>query len=48
MDKFVEKVFGKVVFYIKSIKNVIELKFFDNFVWEGDKGNIKGDKYDDF
>ncbi|XP_060628053.1 replication termination factor 2 [Anolis sagrei] len=47
LDKSSDKVLMEAASHIKSIKNVIELKLTDNPAWTGDKGNTKGDKYDD-
>ncbi|XP_044519771.1 replication termination factor 2 [Gracilinanus agilis] len=47
LDKSNEKALGQAASHIKSIKNVTELKLSDNPAWSGDKGNTKGDKYDD-
>ncbi|XP_063002489.1 replication termination factor 2 [Elgaria multicarinata webbii] len=47
LDKSSDKVLVEAASHIKSIKNVIELKLTDNPAWTGDKGNTKGDKYDD-
>lgn len=33
--------------YICLFQNVTELNLVDNPAWKGDKGNTKGDKYDD-
>ncbi|XP_043843799.1 replication termination factor 2 [Dromiciops gliroides] len=47
LDKSNDKAVGPAASHIKSIKNVTELKLSDNPAWGGDKGNTKGDKYDD-
>ncbi|KAL8179527.1 UNVERIFIED_CONTAM: Protein RTF2 [Gekko kuhli] len=47
LDKSSEKAVVEAASHIKSIKNVIELNLADNPAWTGDKGNTKGDKYDD-
>ncbi|KAF7248816.1 Replication termination factor 2, partial [Varanus komodoensis] len=47
LDKSSDKVLVEAASHIKSIKNVIELNLTDNPAWTGDKGNTKGDKYDD-
>ncbi|XP_043847328.1 replication termination factor 2-like [Dromiciops gliroides] len=47
LDKSNDKAVGPAASHIKSIKNVTELKLSDNPAWSGDKGNTKGDKYDD-
>ncbi|XP_077191792.1 replication termination factor 2 isoform X2 [Paroedura picta] len=47
LDKSSEKAIVEAASHIKSIKNVIELNLTDNPAWTGDKGNTKGDKYDD-
>ncbi|XP_034980255.1 replication termination factor 2 [Zootoca vivipara] len=47
LDKSSDKVLVEAASHIKSIKNVIELNLSDNPAWTGDKGNTKGDKYDD-
>ncbi|XP_053101530.1 replication termination factor 2 [Hemicordylus capensis] len=47
LNKSSDKVLVKAAAHIKSIKNVIELNLTDNPAWTGDKGNTKGDKYDD-
>ncbi|KAJ7332072.1 hypothetical protein JRQ81_014252 [Phrynocephalus forsythii] len=47
LDKSSDKVIVEAASHIKSIKNVIELNLTDNPAWAGDKGNTKGDKYDD-
>ncbi|XP_042318522.1 replication termination factor 2 [Sceloporus undulatus] len=47
LDKSSDKVLMEAASHIKSIKNVIELNLTENPAWTGDKGNTKGDKYDD-
>ncbi|XP_006129458.1 replication termination factor 2 [Pelodiscus sinensis] len=47
LDKSSDKSPVQAASYIKSIKNVTELNLADNPAWNGDKGNTKGDKYDD-
>ncbi|XP_054835590.1 replication termination factor 2 isoform X1 [Eublepharis macularius] len=47
LDKSSEKAIVEAASHIKSMKNVIELNLTDNPAWNGDKGNTKGDKYDD-
>ncbi|CAJ0964186.1 unnamed protein product [Ranitomeya imitator] len=47
LDKSTDKPHADSAAHIKSIKNVIELNLSDNPAWTGDKGNTKGDKYDD-
>ncbi|KAH0619178.1 hypothetical protein JD844_018938 [Phrynosoma platyrhinos] len=47
LDKSSDKVLMEAASHIKNIKNVIELNLTDNPAWTGDKGNTKGDKYDD-
>nr|XP_033819662.1 replication termination factor 2 isoform X1 [Geotrypetes seraphini] len=47
LDRSPEKTVVEAASHIKSIKNVIELNLTDNPAWDGDKGNTKGDKYDD-
>ncbi|XP_071966793.1 replication termination factor 2 isoform X2 [Engystomops pustulosus] len=47
LDKSPDKPQADSAAHIKSIKNVIELNLTDNPAWTGDKGNTKGDKYDD-
>ncbi|KAM8947530.1 replication termination factor 2 [Pelodytes ibericus] len=47
LDKSPDKPHAATAAHIKSMKNVIELNLSDNPVWSGDKGNTKGDKYDD-
>ncbi|XP_063153096.1 replication termination factor 2 [Candoia aspera] len=47
LDKSSDKVLVEAASHIKSIKNVVELNLSDNPAWTGDKGNTKGDKYDD-
>ncbi|XP_048352630.1 replication termination factor 2 isoform X2 [Sphaerodactylus townsendi] len=47
LDKSSEKAIVEAASHIRSIKNVIELNLTDNPAWTGDKGNTKGDKYDD-
>ncbi|XP_030068504.1 replication termination factor 2 [Microcaecilia unicolor] len=47
LDKSSEKTVMEAASHIKSIKNVIEMNLTDNPAWNGDKGNTKGDKYDD-
>nr|XP_056700958.1 replication termination factor 2 isoform X2 [Euleptes europaea] len=47
LEKSSEKAIMEAASHIKSIKNVIELNLTDNPAWAGDKGNTKGDKYDD-
>uniref|UniRef100_A0A8D0BF61 Replication termination factor 2 n=1 Tax=Salvator merianae TaxID=96440 RepID=A0A8D0BF61_SALMN len=47
LDKASDKVLVEAASHIKSIKNVVELNLTDNPAWTGDKGNTKGDKYDD-
>ncbi|CAM4642788.1 replication termination factor 2 [Caretta caretta] len=47
LDKSSDKSLVQAASYIRSIKNVTELNLADNPAWKGDKGNTKGDKYDD-
>lgn len=47
LDKSPDKPTAEVAVHIKSIKHVVELKLADNPAWQGEKGNTKGDKYDD-
>ncbi|XP_029466653.1 replication termination factor 2 [Rhinatrema bivittatum] len=47
LDKSPDKAVVESAAHIKSIKNVIELNLSDNPAWKGDKGNAKGDTYDD-
>ncbi|KAM3921796.1 replication termination factor 2 [Leptodactylus fuscus] len=47
LDKSPDKPHADSAAHIKSIKNVIELNLTDNPAWTGDKGNTKGDKYDE-
>uniref|UniRef100_A0A8D0G8G4 Replication termination factor 2 n=1 Tax=Sphenodon punctatus TaxID=8508 RepID=A0A8D0G8G4_SPHPU len=47
LDKSSDKAPMAAASHIKGIKNVIELNLTDNPAWNGDKGNTKGDKYDD-
>ncbi|XP_075427734.1 replication termination factor 2 [Ascaphus truei] len=47
LDKSPEKPHADSAAHIKSMKNVIEMNLSDNPAWAGDKGNTKGDKYDD-
>ncbi|KAM6454974.1 replication termination factor 2 [Liasis olivaceus] len=47
LDKSSDKVLVEAASHIKGIKNVVELNLSDNPAWTGDKGNTKGDKYDD-
>ncbi|XP_006018250.1 protein RTF2 homolog [Alligator sinensis] len=46
LDKSSDKVV-EAASHIRSIKNVTELNLTDNPAWNGDKGNTKGDKYND-
>ncbi|XP_072270317.1 replication termination factor 2 isoform X2 [Pyxicephalus adspersus] len=47
LDKSPDKPHAESAGHIKSIKNIIELNLSDNPAWEGDKGNTKGDTYDE-
>ncbi|XP_075032583.1 replication termination factor 2 [Mixophyes fleayi] len=47
LDKSPDKPHADSAAHIKSIKSVIELNLSENPAWTGDKGNTKGDKYDD-
>ncbi|KAM4698375.1 replication termination factor 2 isoform 2-T2 [Rhinophrynus dorsalis] len=47
LDKSPDKPHADTAAHIKTMKNVIELNLSDNPAWTGDKGNTKGDKYDD-
>ncbi|XP_069809734.1 replication termination factor 2 isoform X2 [Dendropsophus ebraccatus] len=47
LDKSPDKPHADSAGHIKSIKNVIELNLSDNPAWTGDKGNTKGDTYDE-
>ncbi|XP_069507216.1 replication termination factor 2 [Ambystoma mexicanum] len=47
LDKAPDKPVAEVATHIKSIKHVVELNLTDNPAWQGDKGNTKGDRYDD-
>ncbi|KAG8447101.1 hypothetical protein GDO86_014525 [Hymenochirus boettgeri] len=47
LDKSPDKPHADSAAHIKNMKNVIELNLSDNPAWAGDKGNTKGDKYDD-
>ncbi|XP_075704901.1 replication termination factor 2-like isoform X2 [Rhinoderma darwinii] len=47
LDKSPDKPHADSAAHIKSIKNVIELNLSDNPAWTGDKGNTKGDTYDE-
>uniref|UniRef100_A0A8C8VK76 Replication termination factor 2 n=1 Tax=Pelusios castaneus TaxID=367368 RepID=A0A8C8VK76_9SAUR len=47
LDKSSDKSLVQAASHIRSIKNVTELNLSDNPAWNGDKGNTKGDKYDD-
>ncbi|XP_040292013.1 replication termination factor 2 [Bufo bufo] len=47
LDKSPEKPHADSAAHIKSIKNVIELNLTNNPAWKGDKGNTKGDTYDE-
>lgn len=46
LDKSPDKPHAESAVHIKSLKNVIELNLSENPAWSGDKGNSKGDKYD--
>ncbi|KAM4033684.1 replication termination factor 2 isoform 2-T2 [Anomaloglossus baeobatrachus] len=47
LDKSPDKPHADSAAHIKSIKNVIELNLSENPAWTGDKGNTKGDMYDE-
>ncbi|KAM9296479.1 replication termination factor 2 [Gastrophryne carolinensis] len=47
LDKSPDKPHADSAAHIKCMKNVIELNLSNNPAWAGDKGNTKGDKYDD-
>ncbi|XP_064420598.1 replication termination factor 2 [Latimeria chalumnae] len=47
LDKSPDKTKTEASSHIRSIKDVKELNLADNPAWKGDKGNAKGDKYDD-
>lgn len=47
LDKSPDKPHGDSAGHIKSMKNIIELNLSDNPAWMGDKGNTKGDTYDE-
>ncbi|XP_073538871.1 replication termination factor 2 isoform X2 [Phyllobates terribilis] len=47
LDKSPDKPHADSAAHIKSIKNVIALNLSDNPAWTGDKGNTKGDQYDE-
>ncbi|CAH2303081.1 RTF2 homolog [Pelobates cultripes] len=47
LDKSPDKPHAESAAHIKSMKSVIELNLSDNPAWSGDKGNRKGDAYDE-
>lgn len=47
LDRSPDKPHADSAAHIKSLKNVIELNLSDNPAWMGDKGNTKGDTYDE-
>lgn len=47
LDKSAERPNMEVAVHIRGIKDVKELNLTDNPAWQGDRGNIKGDRYED-
>ncbi|XP_043944924.1 replication termination factor 2 [Protopterus annectens] len=47
LDKSSDKPIVEAASHIRSIKDVKELNLSDNPAWKGDKGDTKGDRYDD-
>ncbi|XP_067229009.1 replication termination factor 2 [Chanodichthys erythropterus] len=47
LDKSAERPNTEVVVHIRGIKDVKELNLTDNPAWEGERRNIKGDRYED-
>ncbi|MGH0172078.1 UNVERIFIED_CONTAM: hypothetical protein FKN15_062691 [Acipenser sinensis] len=47
LDKSAERPNIEVAVHIRGIKDVKELNLTDNPAWQGDRGNIKGDRYED-
>ncbi|XP_026101607.1 protein RTF2 homolog [Carassius auratus] len=47
LDKSAERPNTEVVAHIRSLKDVKELNLTDNPAWEGERHNIKGDRYED-
>lgn len=47
LDKSSDKPIVEAASHIRSIKDVKELNLSDNPAWKGDKGDTKGDQYDD-
>ncbi|XP_029006541.1 replication termination factor 2 [Betta splendens] len=47
LDKSAERPNAEAVTHIRGIKDIKELNLTDNPEWEGERSNIKGDKYED-